>query len=373
MPLYMDFHQFETISVEDVKKAHIADVAVQEKYGVRYIQFWVNEKAGSVFCLVEGPDPETCENCHKEAHGNLACNLQEVEPGFFKLFMGDGLPIDEYDLTLTKEGKTDPANRTLLVADIRGVTNIEDARDYKKLFIPTKSKNLVVDTLAAFNGRFIEHSGEDSLVGVFNSPLNAIRCAMSIQADLSRMAVKYGENSEWNVEYRLSLNNGQPLTPTEGFFEVATRQAKRLCTIAAPNQVTLSANLQNLYEMEIAASTSTYLPLVRILTNPEEAFLHALFDHTEQNLQIENFNVNNLCKLIGISRPQLYRKTTSLTGRSPNHFIKELRMQKAWNLLKSRKGNVSEVAMEVGYSNPSYFSKLFYENFGITPSSIMVS
>lgn len=374
MPLYMDFHQFETISVEDVKKAHMADIAVQEKYGVRYLQFWVNEKAGTVFCLVEGPDPETCEECHKEAHGNLACNLQEVEQGFFKLFMGDGLPIDENDLTLTREGKADPANRTILVADIRGVTTLNDARDYKKLFIPTKPKNLVVDTLAAFNGRFIEHSVEDSLVGVFNSPLNAIRCAISIQADLSRMAQKHGENSEWNVEYRLSLNNGQPLTQQEGFFEVATKQARRLCTIAAPNQITLSANLQHLYEMEIEASKSSHLPhSAKVLTKPEEDFMQELFDHTEQNLQIESFNVNNLCKLIGISRPQLYRKTTSLTGKSPNHFIKDLRMEKAWHLLKARKGNISEIAMEVGYSNPSYFSKLFFESFGFTPSSIHTS
>lgn len=373
MPLYMDFHQFETISVEDVKKAHMADLAVQERYGVRYLQFWVNEKAGTVFCLVEGPDPEACEQCHKEAHGNLACNLQEVETGFFKLFMGDGLPIDENDLTLTKKGKADTANRTILVADIRGITSIEDAQEYKKLLIPTKPKNLIVDTLAAYNGRFVEHAVEDSLVGIFSSPLNAIRCAISIQADLSRKAAKYGENSEWNVEYRLSLNHGQPLTRTEGFFEEATKQARRLCTIAATNQITLSANLQHLYEMEIAASTSSHLPSVRILTKPEEHFLGALFDHTEQNLQIETFNVNNLCRLIGISRPQLYRKITSLTGRSPNHFIKDLRMQKAWNLLKARKGNISEIAMEVGYSNPSYFSKLFFESFGCTPSSIHTS
>ncbi len=369
MPMYMDFHQFETISVEDVKQAHIADKVVQKQYGVRYLQFWVNETAGTVFCLVEGPNPEACEACHQEAHGNLACNLQEVEPGFFKLFMGDGQPI-HHGVTMTKNGEVDPADRTLLVADIRGITTIEDAKDYKKLYAPIKPKNLVVDALAAFNGRFIEHATDDSLVGVFDAPINAIRCALSIQTDLLKMMQLHGKNSEWNIVFRLALNHGQPLTENEGFFETSTKQTKRLCMIAGPDQLALSASLQNLYDMEVGASESSFpASSVKVLTQTEENFLHALFELTEENLQTESFNVNNLCELIGISRPQLYRKTTSLTGKSPNNFIKDIRMQKAWKLLKSKKGNISEVALEVGYSNPSYFSKVFHESFGYNPSA----
>mgnify|MGYP003546818225 FL=1 len=75
MPLYMDFHKIENLTVEAVKTAHIADVAIQEKYGVRYHQFWVNELAGTVFCLMEGPDKESCEAVHHEAHGNIACAM----------------------------------------------------------------------------------------------------------------------------------------------------------------------------------------------------------------------------------------------------------------------------------------------------------
>ncbi len=373
MPLYMDFHQFETISVEAVKEAHIADKTVQKQYGVRYLQFWVNEAAGTVFCLVEGPDPEACEACHQEAHGSLACNLQEVEPGFFKLFMGDGQPI-YHGVTMTKNGEVDPADRTLLVADIRGITTLKNAKDYKKLYVPVKPKNLVVDTLAAFNGRFIEHATDDSLIGVFDSPINAIRCAQSIQADLLKMAKKHGKMSEWDFVFRLALNHGQPLTKNEGFFEVTTKQTKRLCMVAGPNQIVLSASLQELYTMETAASEAS-LPAssVKILTQAEEKFLQALFELTEQNLQTASFNVNNLCELIGVSRPQLYRKTTSLTGKSPNDFIRHIRMQKAWKLLQTKMGNISEVALEVGYSNPSYFSKVFFDSFGHTPSSLTSS
>jgi AraC-like DNA-binding protein len=355
MPLYMDFHQFDKISVDDVKQAHIADRAVQEQFGVRYLQFWVNEKAGTVFCLTEGPDPESCERCHQLAHGNIPCNITEVEPGFFKLFMGDGQPID-HGLVMTNDGQADSANRTILVADIRGYTAIKESQDYKRLVVPTQPKNQVVDSLAAFNGRFIEHSSDDSLVGVFSSPINAIRCAVALQKDLLKMTTKQDRDSEWNIEFRLALSNGQPLTEKEGFFEVATKQAKRLCMTAAANQVVMSASLKDLYQMEVEAANTLRSSSVKVLSQPEEIFLHELYELTEENYPAESFNVNKLCEMIGISRPQLYRKTSSLTGKSPNVFIRDLRMQKAWNLLKEKKGNVSEVAMEVGYSNPSYFN-----------------
>src|SRR5262245_41995400 len=98
MPLYMDFHKFAHVTLEDVKTAHTADVAVQEKFGVKYHQYWVNQEAGTVFCLCEGPDKETCEAVHQTAHGNIACALVEVQPGFFELFMGKRPPIDPQGL-----------------------------------------------------------------------------------------------------------------------------------------------------------------------------------------------------------------------------------------------------------------------------------
>jgi hypothetical protein len=81
----MDYHIFPLITIEDVKLAHIADQAVQDKYGVTYHQFWVNEEAGTFFCLMEGLDKETCAMVHRKAHGNVACALVEAESGFFWL------------------------------------------------------------------------------------------------------------------------------------------------------------------------------------------------------------------------------------------------------------------------------------------------
>jgi len=85
-------------------------------------------------------------------------------------------------------------------------------------------------------------------------------------------------------------------------------------------------------------------------------------------LSDENFSIEALSRDIGISRPQLYRKIVTLTGRSPNDLIIDLRMSKALSLLKKKAGNISQIALEVGYSNPSYFAKCFTKKFGCTPS-----
>ena len=77
MPTYMDMHDIP----EDVAGAHAADLKVQDKYGVNYKQYWVNESEGKVFCLVDAPDKESAARTHREAHGLEAHTLYEVKPG----------------------------------------------------------------------------------------------------------------------------------------------------------------------------------------------------------------------------------------------------------------------------------------------------
>lgn len=82
MPLFMDVHNLDGgVSAEDVAKAHQADVETQDKYGVNYKSYWVDEKAGKIFCLVEAPDAETANTVHREAHGLVADDIYEVKEG----------------------------------------------------------------------------------------------------------------------------------------------------------------------------------------------------------------------------------------------------------------------------------------------------
>jgi hypothetical protein len=82
MPLYMDVHRLESgVGIDDVAKAHMADLQTQDKYGVDYQRYWVDEKQGAIFCLVEAPSADAAVQVHKDAHGLLADDIVEVKEG----------------------------------------------------------------------------------------------------------------------------------------------------------------------------------------------------------------------------------------------------------------------------------------------------
>lgn len=82
-PLFMDVHERlpEGITAKDVVGAHRADLDIQQRYGVKYLRYWVGEEAGKVFCLVDAPSAEAAALVHREAHGLLADRIYQVQEG----------------------------------------------------------------------------------------------------------------------------------------------------------------------------------------------------------------------------------------------------------------------------------------------------
>ena len=79
MALFMDIHHLDGgVAEEDVANAHAADLETQGKYGVSYLRYWVDEKAGNIFCLVEADSAEDACAVHKEAHGLVADEIYPV-------------------------------------------------------------------------------------------------------------------------------------------------------------------------------------------------------------------------------------------------------------------------------------------------------
>jgi Nickel responsive protein SCO4226-like len=82
MPLFIDTHKkVEGLTTEAVTTAHKMDLAVQERYDVKYLRYWFNVDAGRVYCLVEAPSAEAAQQVHQEAHGLLADDIVEVTEG----------------------------------------------------------------------------------------------------------------------------------------------------------------------------------------------------------------------------------------------------------------------------------------------------
>jgi hypothetical protein len=83
MPLFMDVHTGlpEGADAAAVAAAHQADLDIQDRYGVRYINYWLDVAAGKIFCLVDAPTPEAAHTVHREAHGLVADEIYPVVEG----------------------------------------------------------------------------------------------------------------------------------------------------------------------------------------------------------------------------------------------------------------------------------------------------
>jgi AraC-like DNA-binding protein len=355
----MDYHKIENITVEQVKKAHLADEAVQDQYGVKYHQFWVNERDGAVFCLVEGPDKETCQMVHQLAHGNVACALTEVEPGYYEKLMGKDQRVDHGHVQ-KMDGGVDMGYRNIMVAAVYGITKATSSKEFSQLQRPLWARRIIAEKIDKFKGREVPCEIDDSIIGIFNETDQAINCALEIQSELIRSVEK-----EASIVFRIGLSASQPVTEKGNFFTDAIKLAHRLSVSAKRNGILASSLVRKLG----GEVDQLWNPLyIKSLTPSEEEFLSNLLYLAEIKLSDKRFSLNNLGDGVYVSRPQLYRKITALTGRSPNDFMRDLRMDKAISLLKRNNSSIAEVAYEAGFNSPSYFTKCFSEKFGCTPS-----
>jgi AraC-like DNA-binding protein len=98
----------------------------------------------------------------------------------------------------------------------------------------------------------------------------------------------------------------------------------------------------------------------------ENEFVNKVRDEIEKYLSDENFNVEHLSKNMFMSYSQLHRKLSAVIGHSPNQFIKILRLQKAKELLKSTDDTIANIASVCGFTDASYFGKVFKQEYGLT-------
>jgi signal transduction histidine kinase/CheY-like chemotaxis protein len=104
------------------------------------------------------------------------------------------------------------------------------------------------------------------------------------------------------------------------------------------------------------------------ITSVDRKFLEKAVKIINEHLSDMSFGVESFAGELSIGRTTLYKKLIALVGESPGDFIKRIRLSKANNLLKINAGNISEIALEVGFDNPAYFSECFKKQFGVTPS-----
>ena len=102
----------------------------------------------------------------------------------------------------------------------------------------------------------------------------------------------------------------------------------------------------------------------------EPLFIVRFKDVVEARLSNSDITVDDLAEAMNLSRVQLYRKVKAISGSSPNELLRTARLNRAYQLLLTTDKNISEVAYEVGFTAPSYFTKCFKDEFGVSPSDL---
>lgn len=88
MPLYMDRHDLPGATAADAAQAHIRDLEIQDRHGVRHLTYWFDPATGTVFCLADAPSKEAAEAVHRESHGLVAHQMIEVDGRIVTEFLG---------------------------------------------------------------------------------------------------------------------------------------------------------------------------------------------------------------------------------------------------------------------------------------------
>ncbi|MEH0153288.1 two-component regulator propeller domain-containing protein [Limibacter armeniacum] len=115
-------------------------------------------------------------------------------------------------------------------------------------------------------------------------------------------------------------------------------------------------------KMEVTPSEVEITPI-------DEKLIKKAMGLVEENIAEPKFSVEDLSKELGMSRVQLYKKLTAITGKSPIEFIRIIRLKRGMQLLEKSQLSISEIAYEVGFNSPRYFSKYFEKEYGMLPSA----
>ncbi len=364
MPIYMDIHDTTGARIEDVAADHQRDLTLQDKFNCKFIYFWHDTPNHTGFCVFDAPDKESVINLHNKSHGNTPNQIIEVELNEVELFLGKianiawskkNSPFDGYI------NKT--AHRTILYIEIVNPLLLKSVNGNGTLLnFLNLQKKIIKDSFLKYEGNIVSWEN-DNILTSFLSEENAISCAADILSKFTGFLEK-----EYNrCSISMGLSFGAPVTKGDNLFGDVIDMAKKLGFIAGENQIYISSILGKVYN-KLKSNYDFSNAHIKVLSSRTEDFLIRLFKTIEIKWNEKEFNIDNLVSQFGISRAQLYRKVTDLTGYSPNNFIREIRLKNALKLIEAQKGNISEIAYEAGFNNPSYFSKCFFKKYGMLPS-----
>ncbi len=358
MPLFLDLHNLpEGITAAHVAEMHQADLDIEHKYNCRGLTYWCDEKRKTAFCLIEAPSKEALIELHENAHGAIPTQIIEVNDTIVESFLGR-IEDPEKSKNIRLNIINEPAFRTLMVVKIKSKTLRTNEIAILKAAIRGYTQSIKA-AISEYKGRLVKHENNSFLIS-FDTVTDAVHCGIRIEDVFHEVITP-------DLEFKIGINAGTPVTKKDGIFEDTIKSADYLSDIAKGG-FSITDVIKDLYEGE-----NQNRPLARksisILNTAEEDFMILLMAYTEKIWSQNTISVRDFEKNLGYSKSQLYRKMMNLVGKSPNMFLRDYRLTKALELMKKQNRNVSEIAYQTGFSSPAYFSKCFQKKYGILPSN----
>ncbi|MBL0183229.1 MAG: DUF4242 domain-containing protein [Chitinophagaceae bacterium] len=362
MPLYMDVHIVPGVKARDVAKAHQKDMFHQGEYGCKCMTYWIDEQRENIFCLIDAPSKEAVEELHGKAHGLIPNKIIEVSPDVVSSFLGR--IYDPSDAETTDDGLkvfADPSFRTLLLIKTADPVLSEHKQGRDKTYeLMNRHNDTIRKNLAGHGGSEVEYGGTGFIIS-FRSASKAVSFALAVQKEMR----EYDSDASG---IRIAISAGEPVENSNKLFGDTLQLAGYMCAIAGNMQIVVASAVK-----ELAAKDhfQTRLSDVLVLAPQDEALLGSLFGSLEKNWQNTEFDIEDYCREMAMSKSQLYRKTIQLTGLSPNILLKEFRLEKAKDLMRKKPYSISQITFDSGFSSPSYFTKCFKKKYGILPMAYL--
>ncbi len=236
MPFFMDRHEFNGATADELAAAHVQDVGAQGEYGVEYVTYWFDYERQHAFCLARGPSADAVEAVHRVAHGNLANQVIEVDEPAVARFMG-GIARHA-----TGEAYVETAFRAILFTDLQGSTSLtQQIGDARAMAVLRRHDEIVRSALARTGGAEVKHTG-DGMMASFRSAASAIEAAVMMQLAF----VEAEAGGQLPLAVRIGIAAGEPVEERNDLFGAAVQLAARLCSRAEPRSIMVSSAVRDL-------------------------------------------------------------------------------------------------------------------------------
>lgn len=313
----MDRHDVpDTVTAETLAQIHQEDLKIEHKFSCKGFTYWYDDMQKTAFCLIEAPNKEAIEDMHRQAHGDVPNRIIEVNPNIVESFLGrisDPEKTQDSELNIID----DPAFRVIMVIETSNYLNRIEANQFS--IFTQKFHNSVTKTISQFEGSIVKQNNNTYLVS-FKSVTNSIFCALKIQSNYKYITPKFDIH---NRILKIGVDAGVPVTSKDNIFEETITLATRMCEIVK-YEIVISQEIQSLYDSE-NRNASIDKEQIYTLTFDEQQFLTRLMDYIEKVWNNTELDVQSFSKALGYSKSQFYRKLTSLTGKSPNTFLRDYR------------------------------------------------